>query len=323
MAMAVLARTLSLQRANARARTFRRTDGSAISPEQIAVNSCRASQSIDALYVLSCLRDGLSPAEAFVSDEDSVCCSGGSKKRAFSSLSDRMERGSEMWDRDFSSMSSYGSDCAEISGKETLACSIKSDKLDALAEDFCLVFSAVSSSPSPPSSSDCCFPSRKSNPNEDDLRGLISRKTGSNQSGANLHETPRKSNHNEDDLRGLISRESSQSDANLLHTVSRKSKAKVDDLHNILGRSRPIVDADDHDLQCVLRESIAVEKFSCNPYQDFRESMLQMIMAKGLQRSMDMEDLLYSYLRLNSMEVHELIKRAFSDIWSELLMQIC
>ncbi|XP_024522006.1 uncharacterized protein LOC112343173 [Selaginella moellendorffii] len=72
------------------------------------------------------------------------------------------------------------------------------------------------------------------------------------------------------------------------------------------------------EIKGVVADSIPLVKYSHNPYQDFRDSMLEMIREKGLQQWCDLEELLFCYLSLNSPEHHEVIKQSFSDVWQDL-----
>ncbi|EFJ20485.1 hypothetical protein SELMODRAFT_418142 [Selaginella moellendorffii] len=65
-------------------------------------------------------------------------------------------------------------------------------------------------------------------------------------------------------------------------------------------------------------ESFAVEKASVNPYRDFRESMVEMILKKDLFHCRDLEELLRTYLMLNNEKFHDLIIRVFTDLWHQL-----
>ncbi|GLJ13514.1 hypothetical protein SUGI_0214160 [Cryptomeria japonica] len=68
-----------------------------------------------------------------------------------------------------------------------------------------------------------------------------------------------------------------------------------------------------------VKESVALVKHSFNPYKDFRDSMMEMILASNIDISnSDLEEMLYCYFSLNPPEHHDLIKRAFMDIWLEL-----
>ncbi|XP_021772352.1 transcription repressor OFP5-like [Chenopodium quinoa] len=64
--------------------------------------------------------------------------------------------------------------------------------------------------------------------------------------------------------------------------------------------------------------SFAVVKTSRNPQQDFRDSMLEMIMEKRIRRAEELEELLACYLTLNADEYHDLIIKVFRQVWREL-----
>ncbi|KAK6944091.1 Ovate protein family, C-terminal [Dillenia turbinata] len=65
-------------------------------------------------------------------------------------------------------------------------------------------------------------------------------------------------------------------------------------------------------------ESVAVEKDSDDPYLDFRQSMLQMILEKEIYAKDDLRELLNCFLQLNSPYHHEIIVRAFTEIWDSV-----
>ncbi|KAI3450752.1 hypothetical protein Pfo_007417 [Paulownia fortunei] len=60
----------------------------------------------------------------------------------------------------------------------------------------------------------------------------------------------------------------------------------------------------------------AIVKDSEDPYQDFRQSMIQMIFEKEIYSRNDLQQLLDCFLQLNSPEHHEVIVRAFMEIWN-------
>ena len=100
-------------------------------------------------------------------------------------------------------------------------------------------------------------------------------------------------------------------------------KALATTTHNIhekmRGNNIPSVSSlNHHTSKSILR----VEKDSLNPYHDFRESMHEMIMHKGMDEAEDMEDLLYHYLKLNPQDLHEIIRNAFSDVWIDIILKI-
>ncbi|KAJ4964233.1 hypothetical protein NE237_024172 [Protea cynaroides] len=75
-------------------------------------------------------------------------------------------------------------------------------------------------------------------------------------------------------------------------------------------------------IQCTIdekvRESFAIIKRSEDPYEDFKRSMLEMIVEKQMFNARDLEQLLHCFLSLNSPQHHETIVAAFSEIWEIL-----
>ncbi|KAJ0086527.1 hypothetical protein Patl1_09121 [Pistacia atlantica] len=67
-----------------------------------------------------------------------------------------------------------------------------------------------------------------------------------------------------------------------------------------------------------VRESVAVVKKSEDPYEDFKRSMLEMILEKQMFEAKDLEELLQCFLSLNSRQYHRTIVDAFSYIWGVL-----
>ncbi|XP_020253815.1 transcription repressor OFP8-like [Asparagus officinalis] len=66
----------------------------------------------------------------------------------------------------------------------------------------------------------------------------------------------------------------------------------------------------------VVEDSVAVEKESSDPYLDFRDSMLQMIVEKEIYSWDDLKELLHLFLSLNSPRHHPQILQAFAEIWN-------
>ncbi|KAM0917200.1 hypothetical protein ACQ4PT_009636 [Festuca glaucescens] len=66
----------------------------------------------------------------------------------------------------------------------------------------------------------------------------------------------------------------------------------------------------------VARESVPVAVESAKPYEDFRESMVQMVVEKEIYAWDDLNDLLHQFLSLNSPRHHPLILHAFADLWT-------
>ncbi|XWS42035.1 hypothetical protein CRYUN_Cryun17cG0134100 [Craigia yunnanensis] len=67
-----------------------------------------------------------------------------------------------------------------------------------------------------------------------------------------------------------------------------------------------------------LRESFAVVKKSEDPYEDFKRSMMEMILQKLMSEEKDLEQLLHCFLSLNSRHHHGVIVQAFVEIWEAL-----
>ncbi|KAK1300562.1 hypothetical protein QJS10_CPB13g01529 [Acorus calamus] len=70
-------------------------------------------------------------------------------------------------------------------------------------------------------------------------------------------------------------------------------------------------------------ESVAVVKESEDPYVDFRNSMLQMIVEKEIYSFDDLRELLDCFLSLNSPYHHEAIVTAFMEIWNGVFVNRC
>ncbi|MBA0837401.1 hypothetical protein Goarm_009562 [Gossypium armourianum] len=68
-------------------------------------------------------------------------------------------------------------------------------------------------------------------------------------------------------------------------------------------------------------ESVVVVKKSEDPYEDFKRSMLEMIMEKQMFEAKDLEQLLQCFLSLNSKEYHGIIVEAFTEIWEALFCE--
>ncbi|XP_006292926.2 transcription repressor OFP6 [Capsella rubella] len=64
--------------------------------------------------------------------------------------------------------------------------------------------------------------------------------------------------------------------------------------------------------------AVAVEKDSDDPYLDFRQSMLQMILENQIYTKDELRELLQCFLSINSHNHHGIIVRAFSEIWEDV-----
>lgn len=67
-----------------------------------------------------------------------------------------------------------------------------------------------------------------------------------------------------------------------------------------------------------VRESFVVVKKSEDPYEDFKRSMMEMILEKQMFEDKDLEQLLNCFLSLNSRHHHGAIVQAFTEIWEAL-----
>lgn len=63
-----------------------------------------------------------------------------------------------------------------------------------------------------------------------------------------------------------------------------------------------------------------VKKTSKEPYDDFKKSMVEMIAEMEISAAEDLEQLLQSFLALNSRRYHEVIVRAFMEIWQQMFI---
>lgn len=67
-----------------------------------------------------------------------------------------------------------------------------------------------------------------------------------------------------------------------------------------------------------VKESFAILKKSEDPYEDFKSSMMEMILEKQMYEKNDLEQLLQCFLSLNAKHYHGVIVEAFSEIWKTL-----
>ena len=65
------------------------------------------------------------------------------------------------------------------------------------------------------------------------------------------------------------------------------------------------------------RESFVVVKRLKDPYKDSKRSMMKMIIKMEMFEAKELEQLLECFLILNSHQYHEVIVRAFTNIWYE------
>ncbi|KAL5574984.1 hypothetical protein UlMin_017632 [Ulmus minor] len=66
-------------------------------------------------------------------------------------------------------------------------------------------------------------------------------------------------------------------------------------------------------------ECIAVVKDSKDPYRDFKHSMKQMIVEKEIYSKDELQELLHCFLDLNSPSHRDIIVKAFTEIWNDVV----
>lgn len=106
--------------------------------------------------------------------------------------------------------------------------------------------------------------------------------------------------------KSLSSSDSSQSHQQRIARRNRRSQSDVGIL---------LMDNDDRNN---IRGSFAVVKKSSDPYGDFRQSMVEMIIEKQMFGAKELERLLQCFLSLNSHHHHKVIVEVFSEIWEAL-----
>ncbi|XP_073028011.1 transcription repressor OFP3-like [Primulina eburnea] len=99
--------------------------------------------------------------------------------------------------------------------------------------------------------------------------------------------------------------------------VSRSTRLKIKNRKMETCRTRKSTSKDDQKkaCNCFYSESFAMVKASFDPQKDFRDSMKEMIVENNIRASRELEELLACYLSLNSSQYHDLIIKAFEQIW--------
>ncbi|PKA53619.1 hypothetical protein AXF42_Ash009115 [Apostasia shenzhenica] len=82
--------------------------------------------------------------------------------------------------------------------------------------------------------------------------------------------------------------------------------------------SSPTANQTSPDTTSSSRESVAVIKRSADPRADFRRSIAEMVVEKGIYDAGDLEQLLQCFLSLNPEHHHGAIVAAFADVWEML-----
>ncbi|GAA0144089.1 hypothetical protein LIER_04620 [Lithospermum erythrorhizon] len=110
-----------------------------------------------------------------------------------------------------------------------------------------------------------------------------------------------------------------------MNSPSRKNAAKNEcktkatgDMKKGTRKKRIIKDTDIGVEAETVFDSYAVKKSSHDPQQDFRDSMLEMIIDQEIKQPEELEELLVCYLTHNCDEYHDLIIKVFQQVWFDL-----
>ncbi|KAK2644628.1 hypothetical protein Ddye_019823 [Dipteronia dyeriana] len=82
--------------------------------------------------------------------------------------------------------------------------------------------------------------------------------------------------------------------------------------------SRKQIRDHDHHQETRFIVMVAMEKCSYDPREDFKESMIEMIMANRIEEAKDLRSLLNYYMSMNSKEYHGIILEVFYEVCSNL-----
>lgn len=128
----------------------------------------------------------------------------------------------------------------------------------------------------------------------------------------------------DDDTTFFSSKSMSSSDSSVSFGAAAKNDVAATDKSAIKQDSS---DSDDENelttklfspVDAKVRDSFAVVKRSSDPYNDFRTSMVEMIVEKQIFGCKDLENLLQCFLSLNSTTHHQVIIQVFTEIWEAL-----
>ncbi|KAI9120239.1 hypothetical protein K1719_008887 [Acacia pycnantha] len=117
---------------------------------------------------------------------------------------------------------------------------------------------------------------------------------------------------NDDETETLFSSISTSSDSSRSRLFRRRRHLARES--KTYGGGRVSSDMGGVPLQEKVRDSFAVVKRSSDPYNDFRTSMVEMIVEKQIFVPKDLENLLQCFLSLNSYQHHKIIVEVFTEI---------
>lgn len=70
------------------------------------------------------------------------------------------------------------------------------------------------------------------------------------------------------------------------------------------------------DAHAIFADTVCAVKYSDDPFEDLRASIVEMIREVGVRDWKEMEELVYCYVVLNSSEIHGFIEDAFMSLCS-------
>lgn len=169
----------------------------------------------------------------------------------------------------------------------------------------------------------------------DDETTLFSSKSLSSDSSGSLRRTARRRNesgkarlgkkHNEE-VKVSKSLSSDSSESSFRQTGVKRNESKGKGKGKGKGKARPRGLGKKRDVMTLegkVKDSFAVVKRSSDPYNDFRTSMVEMIIERQIFGGKDLEDLLQCFLSLNSQCHHRVIVEVFTEIWETLFSNWC
>ncbi|KAM7512822.1 hypothetical protein LguiB_011697 [Lonicera macranthoides] len=165
----------------------------------------------------------------------------------------------------------------------------------------------------------------------DDETTLFSSKSLSSDSSGSLRRTARRRNESGKARRRALGKK--HSEVNLTPVEVKVSKSLSSDSSESFrqkgdesgkARARAVGrEADVMTMEGKVKDSFAVVKRSSDPYNDFRTSMVEMIIERQIFGGKDLEDLLQCFLSLNSQCHHRVIVEVFTEIWETLFSNWC
>ncbi|KAI4350859.1 hypothetical protein L6164_005266 [Bauhinia variegata] len=120
----------------------------------------------------------------------------------------------------------------------------------------------------------------------------------------------------EDETDTLFSSKSLSSDSSRSHGRYR-SRRKYHGSNRVTSRNRSS-EMGVMPLQGKVKDTFAIVKRSSDPYNDFRTSMVEMIVEKQIFSPRELENLLQCFITLNSHHHHKVIVEVFTEIWEAL-----